>query len=309
MNKNWLLTICTVFASFVFTIATNAQVIVYSNNFEDGNMLAEIGSEILVEESALVSVVPVAGGPDETLGNNVLLLDQNMIDLDLTLNLTDTVSLADGNTVTIDFDYAARRTNGVGRTIFVEPMDSDGNIVTRFILGDRNAFGNDSNDRQRPGFSTLADGNMTFGTPPGAFWWGSDFTIDDFDAARDAHISLTVGASTFDFASTSQAGVEFSATELSNFDGTSTDIAEIRVASFAVYGCYFDNIEITGVPVDEITVILGDVDRNGVVDFLDIVPFIDVVTGGVLQAEADTDQNGVVDFLDIVPFIDIITGS
>ena len=109
MNKNWFLTICTVFASFVFTIATNAQVIVYSNNFEDGNMLAEIGSEILVEESALVSVVPVAGGPDETLGNNVLLLDQNMIDLDLTLNLTDTVSLADGNTVTIDFDYAARR--------------------------------------------------------------------------------------------------------------------------------------------------------------------------------------------------------
>ena len=79
MNKNWFLTICTVFASFVFTINTNAQVIVFSNDFEDGDMLAEIGSATLVEESAIASIVPVAVAPDETLGNNVLLLDQNEI--------------------------------------------------------------------------------------------------------------------------------------------------------------------------------------------------------------------------------------
>ena len=156
MNKNWFLTICTVFASFVFTITTNAQVIVFSNDFEDGDMLAEIGSATLVEESAIASIVPVAA-PDETLGNNVLLLDQNEINLDLTLNLAATLSLTDGNTVTIDFDYAARRTFGVSRTIFVDSMDSNGNIVVRFILGEAGSLGVGDAARQRPGFSVLND--------------------------------------------------------------------------------------------------------------------------------------------------------
>ena len=308
MNKNWFLTICAVFASFVFTVTINAQVVVYSNDFEDGNMLAEIGSETLVEESSTVSIVPVSGGPDDTLGNNVLLLDQNMIDLDLTLNLTDTLSLTDGNTVTIDFDYAARRTDGIGRTIFVEPMDSDGNIVTRFILGDTNTFGNGQNDRQRPGFSTLADGNQTFGTPPGAFWWGSDFNFDDFDAGRDAHISLTIGASTFDISTTSQAGVEFSATELSNFDGTSTDIAEIRVASFRmIYGSYFDNIRIAGEVADDTPVVLGDVNLSGTVDFSDLSPFLSLLASGGFQAEADINVSGSVDFSDLSPFLSLLS--
>ena len=284
-------------------------VIVFSNDFEDGDMLAEVGSMTLVAESAIASVVPVTGEPDETLGNNILLIDQNMIDLDLTLNLTETLSLTDGNTVRIDFDYAARRTNGVSRTIFVEPMDSDGNIVTRFILGDNNAFGNGQSDRQRPGYSTLAGGNKTFGNPIRDFWWGADFFFDDFDVGRDAHISLTIGASTFDLSSTSQTGVEFSTTELSNFDGISTDISEIRVASFgAVHGGYFDNIQVAGV-VAEVEVLLGDVDRNSVVNFLDIAPFIGVLSVGGDQAEADIDQNGIVNFLDISPFIGLLAGS
>ena len=54
------------------------------------------------------------------------------------------------------------------------------------------------------------------------------------------------------------------------------------------------------------TVLLGDVNQDGVVDFLDISPFIVVLSTGGFQAEADIDQNGVVDFLDISPFITII---
>ena len=53
----------------------------------------------------------------------------------------------------------------------------------------------------------------------------------------------------------------------------------------------------------------GDVDRNGVVDFLDIQPFITVLATGGNQAEADVDCNGVVDFLDIQPFIGIWAGA
>jgi len=223
------------------------------------------------------------------------------------------LSLTDGNTATIDFDYAARRTNGVSRTIFVDSMDSEGNIVVRFVLGESGSLGvGQDAARQRPGFSVLNDMgnsvNMPFGSPPGAFWWGSDGSPDTFDVLRDAHMSLTIGASTFDFSTISQAGVEFSATDVSNFDGTSTEIAAVRICSFGVnYGGYFDNIQIAGVPAGD--VILGDVDLSGAVDFLDISPFITILASSGFQNEADIDQNGVVDFLDISPFIQILSGS
>ena len=53
----------------------------------------------------------------------------------------------------------------------------------------------------------------------------------------------------------------------------------------------------------ESCVLLGDVNLDGVVDFLDISPFILALSTGSVQAEADIDQNSVVDFLDIGPFI------
>ena len=481
---------------------------VFSNDFEDGDVLAELGSMTLVAESAIASVVPVAPAPDaadETLGNNVLLLDQNMVDLDLTLNLTDTLSLTGGNTVCIDFDFAARQTNEIS-TIFIDPIDSNGNIVTRFILRGSNTLGNDtlrpcpdgacviadsfnngltnepaallrdhvsdffavdlsqaisgaslrqvplrvankgslpqlgvlalglndvaggssstvaqllahfdtaisemtsagaetiivatippfgstqnagftagrqqlildanavirervannpnlllwevyttldqdgdnftdpqflntpddihpgnagsaamaqvlinlvdtnfSFDRQRLGYSTMADGDLKLDTPPLSFWWGLDTTPISFDAANDAHISLTIRGSSFDVSTTSQSGLDFSANELANFDGTSIEIAEVKISSIgALHGGYFDNIQIAGRPADQTTLLLGDIDFNGVVNFLDISPFIGVLVSGVDQAEADIDQNGIVNFLDIAPFISILSGS
>ena len=50
-------------------------------------------------------------------------------------------------------------------------------------------------------------------------------------------------------------------------------------------------------------VLLGDVNRDGVVDFLDISPFIAVLALNGFQAEADTNEDGEVNFLDIAPFI------
>lgn len=53
----------------------------------------------------------------------------------------------------------------------------------------------------------------------------------------------------------------------------------------------------------------GDVDRNGVVNFLDIAPFIAVLTSGVYQVEADVDCSGEVNFLDIGPLIAIFSAQ
>lgn len=57
------------------------------------------------------------------------------------------------------------------------------------------------------------------------------------------------------------------------------------------------------------SVLLGDVNQDLSVDFLDISPFISALSNGVFQSEADIDENEVVDFLDIAPFILILSGS
>ena len=53
---------------------------------------------------------------------------------------------------------------------------------------------------------------------------------------------------------------------------------------------------------------LGDVNRDGTVNFLDISPFILVLSGG-FQAEADVNADGNVNFLDISPFIILLSGQ
>ena len=56
-------------------------------------------------------------------------------------------------------------------------------------------------------------------------------------------------------------------------------------------------------------VLYGDVNLDGVIDFLDIAPFISVLASGVFQAEADIDMSGEVNFLDIAPFINILSSQ
>ena len=55
------------------------------------------------------------------------------------------------------------------------------------------------------------------------------------------------------------------------------------------------------------SVLLGDVDINGVVDFLDIAHFISLLSGADYLTEADINEDGVVSFLDIGPFIELLS--
>ena len=52
--------------------------------------------------------------------------------------------------------------------------------------------------------------------------------------------------------------------------------------------------------------LLGDVNLDGTVSFLDISPFIAVLSAGDYQFEADVNRDGSVDFLDISPFIALL---
>ena len=53
----------------------------------------------------------------------------------------------------------------------------------------------------------------------------------------------------------------------------------------------------------------GDVNLDGGVNFLDIAPFIGVLSAGGFQLQADVNGDGGVTFLDISPFIGILAGS
>jgi hypothetical protein len=57
------------------------------------------------------------------------------------------------------------------------------------------------------------------------------------------------------------------------------------------------------------TVLRGDVNLDGVVDLLDVGPFVDLLSGQSFQAEADVNEDGEVDLLDVAPFVAILAGK
>ena len=55
-------------------------------------------------------------------------------------------------------------------------------------------------------------------------------------------------------------------------------------------------------------VLKGDVNDDGVVDLLDIAPFVDYVSSGMFLAEADINGDGNVDLLDVAGFVELLAG-
>ena len=60
---------------------------------------------------------------------------------------------------------------------------------------------------------------------------------------------------------------------------------------------------------EEMTALKGEVDMNGVVEFADIPPFINLLIDMEFQAEGDCDCNGAVEFADIPVFIGILIAA
>ncbi|MEM9410728.1 MAG: hypothetical protein AAGA30_06415 [Planctomycetota bacterium] len=55
--------------------------------------------------------------------------------------------------------------------------------------------------------------------------------------------------------------------------------------------------------------VLGDVNRDGQADLLDVQPFVLLINTGAFQAEADTNQDGIVDLLDVNPLVTLLNGN
>ena len=96
---------------------------------------------------------------------------------------------------------------------------------------------------------------------------------------------------------------------------TSLNLAEFEENVFLIGGTFLetgDSIFLTG-ELNSFSLapdcLLGDINMDGVVDFFDIQPFIDLLSNQAFQCEGDVDENGVVDFFDIQPFISILPGQ
>lgn len=107
---------------------------------------------------------------------------------------------------------------------------------------------------------------------------------------------------------------EFSQTNTAP-DGATSLRAVIAVQSFGggvdpsnTGTLFIDDTSVMG-SLPEVDVLKGDVDLDGTVTFLDINPFIVLLSANDFQAEADCDCDGDLDFLDIQPFIDILAGN
>ena len=65
-------------------------------------------------------------------------------------------------------------------------------------------------------------------------------------------------------------------------------------------------VSITRLDTGEFAV--GDVNQDGVIDLLDVAPFVDAVNAGDFQHEADANCDGAVNLLDVQPFIELLAG-
>ena len=105
---------------------------------------------------------------------------------------------------------------------------------------------------------------------------------------------------------------------------TPQDFIDEHLEKFTVMGqpaIVDTNIEVTEVTINEVLVtqvtplggdkvLRGDVNCDGVVDLLDVAPFVEILTSGLgFDPKADINGDGTVDLLDVAPFVELLTGG
>jgi len=150
------------------------------------------------------------------------------------------------------------------------------------------------------GISAL-EGQLLLGDFPNGVIWTLDVDSDPLDGGQSQLDELLL----IDVASGSKDPVR-----LLDLIDTTSSRADLRF-SFDAGGDVFILNKRDGIVRRLVSLepefLLGDVNRDGMVNFLDITPFISLLSGGGNQIEADINGDGAVNFLDIVPFIALLS--
>ena len=197
---------------------------------------------------------------------------------------TNATSAAD--TSTASANTGSRLTNGASHTYTFTFTDTSGSDTDLgFFHFDFGTFR--PNSSRTWTLSTLAGGS-----------------ISDVTALATGEIGPGVGGQSDFF----NVDVNLNGLTDSTLDANGTAIFMLELSGGVVgaggHDALLDNVALSAATAS--SVIKGDVDMSGVVDFADIPAFIAVLQGGGFQAEADADCSTVVDFADIPAFIAIL---
>lgn len=250
---------------------------------------SQVNSDIGIFANQLV----IEGGNTNGGSGGVAIIDHNFIDPE--------ILVAGGFVVSLDIAGATSGGNsrrvgfGIGQALAditsnTESADVATTGVADFFVGFDNVGNNQGIDVSENGNIVLDDlGPLSVPTIPANLT--VRFTnITDFNAGSSFDYEVFLDGN-----SLVTGGGAFSGTDENYFVISSNFSNEVFLGSFSV--------STLSSPL-----ILGDVNLDGVVDFFDIAPFIEVLTAGEVQAEADIDMDGFVGFLDIQPFINILQG-
>ena len=128
---------------------------------------------------------------------------------------------------------------------------------------------------------------------------GVDF--DQVVVSGDALVNATLRIEFVDYSPSANEEFDlFDVAGVESFAGTSIEVSGLPNGAFATFN---DGV------VSVSGLLLGDVDRDGVVNFSDLPGFIALLFNGVFQDEGDIDRNGLVNFSDIGPFISLLVSQ
>ena len=210
------------------------------------------------------------------------------------------------------------RNNGDG-TFFTFPEFSTGGIGSLTLaIGDING---DSIDDLVTANSTSADLSVMLGNNDGTFAapYLISFTagvvqalkMGDFDGDSDLDLvvacsdirSVAFLANEGDGNFVFDTSIEFEDTPIS----LTVDDLDANGKDDVIVGFDGDGEIVT--IFSDCSTLTGDINGDGIVDILDITPFVDLMVDGEFIPEADINGDGLVDLSDIQPFIDLMSGQ
>lgn len=122
--------------------------------------------------------------------------------------------------------------------------------------------------------------------------------------SRDVSFYANNGDGTF--APIIRYGTFGAALEVLCVDLTGDGVNDLITSGFTASPTSIDGIVvIPGIP----DFIIGDVNGDGVVNLLDVAPFVTAVSNGDYIPAADTNQDGAINLLDVDPFVGLLAGN
>ena len=301
MKKNFFASLATLFLASV----SFAQEDVHSD-IEFGYDDAKTPQVVLVESDELTSEgIQITEGDFITLGSETFADNPGFI-----TPLDEGLRVNPNDRITVRYLNAAEETEvGVGFVNFYDPATGEISAAGRIEISNQ------------PGDLTILDGpELAVGSADLLLSLGSDGTLDSNAPEEDENRLLDEGEIhnhlIYDLRGEQTQGAygilfqieaDF-ADENGEVDGV-VDVTSAPVWLILNNGLDEEVFEEEAVAAFSIDVLLGDLNGDGMVTFLDISPFITLLSAGGFELQADFDGNGEVNFLDISPFIAALSGS